>query len=161
VQLNYFLATQILEEGSERGQLTGNRSLLALFAIESRQIFADRNMIDLVYVDFGTVPGFVERAQVVIKLLEVAQIVPDRVGRNVPLILQVFGEPVDILLHGTTRAWRRGLKTGSVNILHRIAIRSSRWHRSRSNKKLYFFIRSLVGTVFRGRKRTPGLLSLL
>src|SRR5262249_46639396 len=78
----------------------GDRGLLTLLAVQRREILSYRYMIDLVDVDFGPLAGFINRTEEIVELLQIAEVVTDRVSGDIPLVLEVFGEPVYVVLHG-------------------------------------------------------------
>ena len=99
IHFQHLLAAKKLEKGPQGCQLPRDRSLLSLFLVELRHILANRDVIDLMDVDIGSLSIGARWAKEVIELIEVAQIVSQRMHGGVALILEIVGESIDVFLH--------------------------------------------------------------
>jgi hypothetical protein len=70
-------------------------------------------VVDLVNIYIGALTSFIEWTEEVVELLQITKVVSNSMGGNIPLVFQVFCEPVYVVLHEYSFGMAaRGLQNG-------------------------------------------------
>src|SRR5262249_23867173 len=111
--LSHSLAAQKLKEGSQRGQLSRDRALLALLFVKPRYEFPDHDVIDPADIKLRAISFRVLWALKITELIQIAQVIAQCVLGHTPFVFQVVTKSGYVFLQHSS-VWDSGSEPACI-----------------------------------------------